>query len=236
MYENAFLFTDMFKTELHCHSRHVSTCAHASHEEIIEKYINAGYTTIVSTEHINPWTFPRELEEGTWRKRLDYFMDAYERFVKAAEGKLNILLGAEIRFFRENNSDYLVYGLTREFLSDLGDPRQMRGGIDALSRAVHEYGGMIYQAHPFRPTMMVTSPSLLDGIEVANMSPWHESHNSIAKAWAKETGLQGISGTDFHDPDHVPLGGIMTDTPITTNEELLSVLRSGKYDLIEKTF
>ncbi len=223
----------MYKTELHCHSKHVSTCAHASHEEIIEKYVAAGYTTIVSTEHINPWTFPRELEEGTWRSRLDYFMDAYERFVSAAEGKLNILLGAEIRFMHENNSDYLVYGLTREFLADLGDPRQMRGGIDALSRAVREYGGMIFQAHPFRPTMMVTDPRLLDGVEIANLSPWHESHNDIAKAWAEATGLRGISGTDFHNSEHTPRGGIMTKTPITSNEELLQALRSGEYELIE---
>ncbi len=222
-----------YKTELHCHSVHVSTCAHATHEQIVEKYVAAGYNTIVSTEHINPWTFPRELEEGTWRGRLDYFMDAYDHFLAAAKGKLHVLLGAEIRFFRENNSDYLVYGLTREFLADLGDPRQMRGGIDALSRTVHEHGCMIFQAHPFRPTMMVTDPRLLDGIEVANMSPWHESHNDIAKAWAKATGLRGISGTDFHNPEHMPLGGIVTKTPITNNEELLSYLSSGDYELIE---
>ncbi len=222
-----------YKTELHCHSVHVSTCAHATHEEIVEKYVAAGYTTVVSTEHINPWTFPRELEEGTWKSRSDYFCDAYERFRRVAGGRLHVLLGAEIRFMRENNSDYLVYGLSPEFLYELGDPRQMRGGVDALSRTVREHGCMIFQAHPFRPTMMVTDPRLLDGIEVANMSPWHESHNDIAAAWAAATGLRGISGTDFHDPGHEPLGGIITSAPITSNEELLAVLRSGEYELIK---
>ena len=221
----------MFKTELHCHSKHVSTCAHASHEEIVEKYVEAGYTTIVSTEHINPWTFPRELEDGTWRSRLDYFMDAYEHFCHAAEGKLHILLGAEIRFMRGNDSDYLVYGLTREFLHDLGDPRYIND-IRRLSQNVRDAGCMIYQAHPFRPMMTVTDPHLLDGIETANMSPWHNSHNTIAKAWAVETGLRSISGTDFHNSDHEPRGGIMTEHPITSNDELLSVLRSGEYELI----
>lgn len=223
----------MYKTELHCHSAHISTCAHATHEQVIESYVRAGYTTIVSTEHINPWTFPRELEESTWGDRLNYFMDAYEHFLRAAEGKLHILLGAEIRFMRENNSDYLVYGLSREFLTALGDPRHIRG-IGVLSKIVRENGCMIYQAHPFRPDMMITDPKILDGIEVANMSPWHNSHNDIAKAWALANGLPGISGTDYHNSDHNPRGGIMTEAPITSNDELLAVLRSGEYELIEE--
>ena len=221
----------MYKTELHCHSRHISTCAHASHEEIVEKYLAAGYTTIVSTEHINPWTFPRELEESTWRDRLDYFMDAYEHFCRVAEGKLNVLLGAEIRFMRENNSDYLVYGLTREFLADLGDPRYINS-ISTLSKNVRANGCMIFQAHPFRPDMMVTNPRLLDGVEVANMSPWHESHNDIAEAWAKVNSMIGISGTDFHNVEHEPRGGIMTENPIISNDDLFTVLRSGEFELI----
>lgn len=221
----------MYKTELHCHSKHVSVCAHASHDEIVEKYAAAGYTTIVSTEHINPWTFSRELEASTWRARLDYFMDAYRDFCRAAEGKLHVLLGAEIRFMRGNDSDYLVYGLTEDFLYDLGDPRYINS-IHTLSKLVREHGMMIYQAHPFRPGMTVTDPRILDGIEVANRSPWHESHNDIAAMWAKSNGLHGISGTDFHDPDHVPLGGIITDEPIASNDDLLVILRDDKYEMI----
>lgn len=221
----------MYKTEMHCHSANVSACAHASAEEIVEKYIEAGYTTLVSTEHINPWTFSRELEGDTWRKRLDYFLNGYEMLIKAAKGRLNILLGAEIRFMRDNNSDYLVYGLTPEFLADLGDPRHMNS-INSMSRVLRENGIMIFQAHPFRPTMMVTDPRILDGIEVANLSPWHESHNDIAMMWAKVNGLIGISGTDFHDPDHKPLGGILTEYPIEDNATLLQTLRDGSFELI----
>lgn len=221
----------MYKTELHCHSAHVSTCAHATHEQIVDAYVRAGYTTIVSTEHINPWTFPRELEESTWLDRLNYFMDGYEHFCRAAEGKLHILLGAEIRFYRESNNDYLVYGLTRDFLTAVGDPRQINR-IETLSKIVRANRCMIYQAHPFRPTMMVTDPNLLDGIEVANMSPWHNSHNDIAAAWANANGMRGISGTDFHNSDHKPRGGILTESPITSNDDLLAVLRSGEYELI----
>ena len=223
----------MFKTEMHCHSVNVSTCAHATAEEIIEKYVAAGYSTLVSTEHINPWTFSRELEGGMWRDRVKHFMNGYHKLVDAADGRINVLLGAEIRFMRENNSDYLVYGLTEEFLTDLGDPRRINS-INALSRILHENGMMIFQAHPFRATMMVTDHRLLDGIEIANLSPWHESANDIAQAWAKKFDLTGISGTDFHDPEHTPLGGIITEYEIRDNETLLKTLRERTFEPILK--
>lgn len=222
----------MFKTEMHCHSGNVSSCAHATAEEIIEKYVEAGYSTLVSTEHINPWTFPRELEGKSWKRKLEYFMNGYNKLVEAADGKINVLLGAEIRFMRENNSDYLVYGLTEDFLRDLGDPRHMN--IYTLAPLIRENGMMIFQAHPFRPSMMVTDPYLLDGIEIANLSPWHESYNDIAEAWAKRNSLIGISGTDFHDSNHTPLGGITTEKEIKTSDELLSVLKNGKFTPIKK--
>ena len=215
---------------MHCHSVNVSSCAHATEFEIVDKYVEAGYTSLVITEHINPWTFPRELEGSTWHSRLDYFIDGYNKLCRAAEGKLNIMLGAEIRFMRDNNSDYLIYGLTEQFLLELGDPRYYN--IYTLSRTVREAGMMIFQAHPFRSTMMVTDPALLDGIEIANLSPWHNSHNSVAKLWAEDNRLIGITGTDFHDPVHTPLGGITTDYPIENSETLLKTLRDGTFGLI----
>lgn len=221
----------MFKTEMHCHSGNVSACAHASADEIVKKYIDAGYSTIVSTEHINPWTFPRELEGGMWKDRVKYFMNGYNKLVEAADGKINILLGAEIRFMRGNDSDYLVYGITEDFLLDLGDPRRINS-INALAHIVHENGLMIFQAHPFRATMMVTDPHILDGIEIANLSPWHESSNDIAQIWAKKFDLIGISGTDFHDPDHTPLGGIVTEYEIKDSKTLLETLKNRSFEPI----
>ncbi len=220
-----------YKTELHCHTGNVSSCAHATENEVVEKYLEYGYSTLVTTEHINPWTFPRELEGDTWEARLQYFMNGYHKLVEASRGRLNILLGAEIRFMHGNNSDYLVFGLTEEFLRRLGDPRYINS-IEVLSRCVRSEGMMIFQAHPFRPTMMVTDPRILDGIEVANCSPWHNSHNRIAMAWAKENNLIGTSGTDFHDPEHIPLGGITTEYEIRDSETLLKTLREGTFELI----
>ena len=41
------------------------------------------------------------------------------------------------------------------------------------------------------------------------------------------------SGADTHDANSVGINGIMTDRRIKTVEDLVAVLRSGEYELIE---
>ena len=50
--------------------------------------------------------------------------------------------------------------------------------------------------------------------------------------WAEQFNLKKISGTDYHHDYHFPTGGIVTESPITTNEELAKVLASGEYEAL----
>ena len=94
---------------------------------------------------------------------------------------------------------------------------------------IHESGGMIFAAHPFRDNMTVLDPTGLDGVEVFNAHAGHDSRNELAFAFARHHGLTGIAGSDFHHEWNTPSAGIMTPEPITTNEELLATLRSGTF-------
>ena len=216
----------MYKTEMHCHSASVSICAGATADFIVEKYLEAGYTTIVSTEHINDGTY-RRMKELPWQEKVDHFLKGRQALEDAAKGRLHILQGAEIALYADKN-DYLVYGITEEFLRSIDDPRHLPS-LKELSELVHQNGMLIFQAHPFRTGMTVSKPKYLDGIEIANLSPGTDSNNEFAKMWAEKYSLNGISGTDFHNTDHTSSGGIMTDIPITDNDTLLKTLR-------EKTF
>ena len=115
----------MFKTELHCHSKDISECARVSTEEIINKYCEAGYTTLVLSNHFSSGTM-RFVGADTWDKWIDSFVEGYNKLKRDAEGKLNILLGLELRF-NENCNDYLVYGASEEFLRSI--PNASRVGV-----------------------------------------------------------------------------------------------------------
>jgi len=58
--------------------------------------------------------------------------------------------------------------------------------------------------------------------------------NEMAREFAGHYGLAMTSGSDIHGMNRLAKGGIMTERRIQTPEELVSVLRSGEYRLIEK--
>ena len=60
----------MYLLEMHCHCAPVSLCASITPEEEIAKYKAAGYSGIVSTNHINRSTF-RDMEEKTWEENWE---------------------------------------------------------------------------------------------------------------------------------------------------------------------
>ncbi len=223
----------MFKTELHAHCAPISICASAKPEELIKLYINHGYNTIVVTNHLNRPTFENH-EFKSYDERFEYFITGYTAVKQAAGGRLNVLLGAEIRT-DESSNDYLCYGLTEHTLHKLGEDL-FALPLSSLAERIHHLSAVIYQAHPMRygMTLMPLDRCHADGVEIYNAHSKHNSHNTAAAVWAQELGLPGISGSDFHDPDGHIGGGIITETPIDDNETLLKVLKSGKYKLIKE--
>lgn len=221
-----------FKTELHCHCAPVSKCADIEPALIVEKMLRCGYTSVVLTNHLSRHTFsPTSPYPGgdDWQEKMDYYFAGIEALREAANGRLHVLWGVEL-CLDSWCTDYLIHGLDEAFYR--AHPKLLQTDLEDVSALVREAGGLFYQAHPFRDKMAVTNPALLDGIEVHNAHPKHDSRNGMAAIWAKTYGLRGIAGSDLHHPQHDPTCGILTDAPITTNEELLRVLRDRAYEIV----
>lgn len=219
-----------YKTELHAHTLEASACADFSAEAVADKYIAAGYTTLVLTNHYSQTKLKKELEACgiNW---AEHFIGAYQKMRNYAKGRLNVLLGCEIRF-PENDNDYLVFGLTEEFLRKYPDMHLM--SHQTFSTFARENGLLFIQAHPFRDKMVMIKPKYLDGIEVFNAHHGQDSRNHLSLLYAsRNEHWIKTSGGDFHHPNHNPGdGGIMTDFPITTMDELVETLKSGNYTLM----
>ena len=223
-----------YKTELHCHCNTVSACAQEEPEALAEQYIEGGYSTIVLTDHLSRFTYLQstlgDISDIDWQKKIDYFLSGYERVCRAAKGKLNVILGVELRL-NTTESDYLIYGVDEAFLRAHPDMMDMR--LREISALVREAGGLFGQAHPFRNYITVSDPELLDGIEVCNLNARHDSRNDIAALWAEKFSLIPTSGGDYHRRGDIENGGgIITDVEIKSGEQLVGVLRSGNYKII----
>ena len=223
-----------YKTEMHLHSKYVSGCSTADAEEIVRQYLDYGYSTVVVTDHLSEGSLRSMIDTEDLSERIEFFLSGYRTVKEVAGDRLNILLGCEIRFPHTGGTDYLIYGADEAFFRNNPDMyRHDRWWTCAL---VHNNGFMIFQAHPFRCGMMLCEPHIIDGIEVFNGHPGQNSHNRIAEEWQKEyPHLIGISGGDHHDFCHRPDAGILTDAPITSNAQLMEVLRGGAFELIRDT-
>ena len=217
-----------YKTELHAHTNEVSPCADLPANEVAERYIAAGYTTVTVTNHYCDYVIDRAGK--SWQEKCDHFLSGYRLMKEYAGDRLNVLLGCELRF-TENFNDYLIMGMTEDFLYEHPDLHHMT--LKSFSALARESGLLVVQAHPFRNGMTVMDSKYLDGVEVFNGHSGHHSRNYLADELSRRYGLIRTSAADFHHPYHTAdVAGIITDTPITSTEQLVSVLRSGDYTLI----
>ena len=221
--------------EMHAHVKEVSTCAGSNSELLANLYIDTDYTGIVLTDHMNASTFERKgLADAPWDKKINHFLTGYEAVKKAVGDKLIIIMAMEINFYNHPN-DYLVYGITEDFLRAHGDLMAM--GPEKFSELAHENGLIMIQAHPFRRDSQVEDWKILDGYEIFNGNPRHYSCNPMAEEWAKYHHKSIVtSGSDFHEPEDACHGGVYFEKKIRTPQELVEELKSGRYTLKRDKF
>lgn len=212
-----------YRIEMHAHSKPVSPCSEIPVENLVENYKAIGYDAVVLTNHFIIYTENQEKD-----KFIEGYMRDYEKAVNTGEKLgIKVLLGTEIRF-TENFNDYLIYGVDRPMLEEIYD--LLPYGIENFRKNYPMNNSVFIQAHPFRNGIERVSPSLLDGIEVFNVHPNHNSRISIASAYARDNGISIITaGTDYHHPGHEGLAALRCKTLPETSFELAQILKKGDY-------
>jgi len=219
--ENAF----PVRIELHAHTSPASTCGRATPEEMIGAYHAVGYDAVHVTNHFQYRT------DGTGKNEyIDRFLDDY--YKAEEEGNqlgMRVYLGAEIRF-TENVNDYLVFGVDRNLLEEIYD--LLPFGIQNFRKNFSMPKSLFVQAHPRRDGMEEVDPSLLDGVEIFNMHPNHNSRNGLTSTIVKAQGYSIVTaGSDFHHPGkgHEGLAALRSAFLPKDSFELASLIKEGAY-------
>ena len=213
-----------YRIELHAHTKPVSPCSEIPPAELVQRYLDQGFHGIVITNHFNlDYLLGLPKEEA-----LAYYLSGYEQTVAAAEGTgLQILLGTEIRF-NEHTNEFLIYGVDRQILSECYD--YLDKSFSAYREEVHLPNSVLVQAHPFRDRNVPREAALLDGIEVFNMHPGHNSRVAqAAKLAASMPNCVKTVGTDFHHATHEGLCALRVRELPKDSFALAAILRSGDY-------
>lgn len=218
------------KVETHAHTAEISPCGRLEAAELVRLYKEADFDVLVITDHFSRY-WPGLSEPVPWREKVNRFFRGYELAREAAENTALTVLPAMEITLDGTPEDYLVYGLGRERLYGLEDLTSADPG--ELAAAMKEAGAVIVQAHPYRSGLTPSRPPLIQGMEVYNGNPRHDSQNAMARAWAGANGLIMTSGSDVHQIQDVARGGMVFDGQIGDMDDFLGALRSRAGTLLE---
>ncbi len=216
---------DSYRFDTHVHTSETSLCGRVDAVTLTRLYKQSGYQGIVITDHYYGEYF-ETMSTDSWKEKTDVFLEGYRNAL--AEGNkigLNVLLGMEIRF-NENSNDYLVYGMDENFLYD--NPKLYEHTLQSFKEFIRGRALLLYQAHPFRICVEPADPAFLDGVEVYNGNPRHDSQNHRALEYAKKNRLKMLSSSDFHQMDDLARGGIILPEVPRTSAELAALLNENK--------
>lgn len=214
-----------YQTELHAHTSPGSSCSQVPPEDMAVIYKELGYDAVTIANHF-VYGYQGQDKEGVIER---FFNDFEKAEKKGKEIGIKVLLAAEIRF-EENENDYLIYGVTRKMMEEIYDLLPL--GVENFRKVYSMPDSVFLQAHPFREDMVQVDPSLLDGIEVFNLHPNHNSKVGMAAVYAKNCNFSIITaGSDFHHPNrsHEGVSAIRTKVLPEDSFDLARILHSGDY-------
>ena len=201
---------------------------------MVRAYKEAGYTGVFVTDHFfnGNCAIDRSL---SWEEKVEQFCRGYENAKEEGDKiGLDVFFGFE---YCVDAADFLVYNLSKEWLLkypdiDKWEPRK------AFAQ-MHEDGGFIVHAHPFRERDYINHihlfPRDVDGVEILNGGQLdYPLMNERAKIYALMYELSVTSGSDSHNAASLPGCGVETARRIEKPLDYLEYLRAGELTLLVK--
>lgn len=207
--------------ETHMHTSEASACAQNTGSEMARAYAEAGYTGIIITDHFfyGNTAVDRKLPWSDW---VEKYCLGYEHAKEEGDK-----LGLQVFFGWESGyqgTEFLIYGPDKQWL--LEHPEIRDATVAEQFRLVHEGGGIVCHAHPFREASYISEirlfPEYVDAVEGINASHssfakrslQHPEYNERALAYAEKHNFPLTAGSDQHNTDMV-WGGMVFPRKLT---------------------
>jgi predicted metal-dependent phosphoesterase TrpH len=220
--------------EMHSHTSEVSKCSRITGADLAEFYKNLGFCGLFITDHfINGNTSVSK--ELSWEDSISLFCKGYENaYEKGLQIGIDVFFGWEYSF---RGTDLLTYGLSKNWL--LEHPEIIGLGINDYCDLVHESGGFIIHAHPFREAFYIDMirllPRKVDAVEVINAS-MTDFVNGRACEYAKNYGLLKAAGSDNHSGYMEKLYAMSVPERLSCGKDMIKAMQNGKADIIVKHY
>lgn len=201
-------YKDYYKYETHLHTSQGSACGKNTGREMAIACKEYGYNGIIVTDHFfyGNTKIDRSLGWSDWVEAYSQgYYDAKEEGDKIG---LNVFFGWESCY---DAMEFLNYGPTPEWLKNHPEIRDC--SVKEQYELVHNAGGLVIQAHPFREAdyihKLIQYPDDVDGAETLNISngvksgfgPYRCPWDDKAEEYADKYNLLKTAGSDIHSTD-----------------------------------
>lgn len=207
------------KIDPHVHSKGISLCSCVTYQEIIDEKKRLGYDGAILTNHCQKWYYPAA-EHSSFIERIIEEYRAAAEYAKTQNFQL--WLGIEVTLHEPHYADWLLYGVTEEFLRQT--PCLYTLTQKQLFALCEEYGILMIQAHPFREGQSPCEPAYMHGVEI-NCNARDIGNVGLVEEFAKKHNLMITCGVDYHQYEHNYFGGMFVGADCQSATDFAAELR-----------
>ena len=220
--------------ETHLHTCQGSACGRSTGYDMAKAAHEAGYAGIIVTDH--NWGGNTAVDRSLpWKEWVEKFAEGYHDAKRYGDAHdFDVFFGYEAGY---NGTEFLFYGVSPEWM--IAHPEIKTATVEEQYQLIHEAGGTVIHAHPFREEWYIPEirlyPEYVDGAEGINAThSCHKSqnHNDPAYdtrgiAYANEHNLPITAGSDIHYTDLFG-GGVLFKRKMESLQDFCQAILSGE--------
>lgn len=226
--------------ETHLHTSEGSKCAKSTGKEMADACFEAGYTGIMVTDHFYYGNTAID-KSLSWEDWVSEYCRGYENAKEEGDKiGLQVFFGWESTY---EGTDFLIYGLDKEWL--ISHPEIRDASIREQFKLVHQSGGIVIHAHPYREDFYIPGiklyPDYIDAVETVNAthnSKFSNNHYNPefdikAEIYAAQHNFPRTAGSDVHS-NVLLFGGVACKRRLNSLDDYMNmVVNRGDFKLLD---
>ena len=210
--------------DMHTHSSGISGCCRLDIFGIVEAAKNAGLDGIILTNHYHSEGHLDYASQGDYVE--SYIKEYHDAKAYGEKVGLKVFFGVEVTAEFMERIHLLVYGVAEDFLRT--NPHIYNLSLKELYELIHENGGILVEAHPFRHNCPILDTNYLDALEINCHPLYKTTHFEDVKTGALNGGVKLTCGSDYHgDTSYRPFCGVYFPDGVKTIDDITQYIKNN---------
>lgn len=205
--------------DMHAHTSGISHCCRADAAEVLRTARENGIDGLILCNHYQE-VYVDDAGAAAFAEK--YIEEFYQTAKTAAQMGMRLFFGVEVTAKLHDNAHILIYGMEPEFVRE--HPEIYGYTLEKMYDIVHEKGGLVVQAHPYRGGGKVQDTAYLDGVEINCHPLYDDTHCERMQEIAHEAGIFVTCGGDYHADTYRAVCGTYFPDDTDSYEKLIAHL------------